>query len=230
MNIFNDKILFDISDDLTINVVTSTIFGKAIVIDNFYKNPYEVREFALSSNAQLTDFFPKSNGNGNKYIDARIQHVNTTANLRPSPNCLFICNTIKQHFFVDIDPIEMSKVIAFNYFKSLSQIDPKYQLHPHKDNYDFASVVYLDKTNSGGTNMYFGECIPDCLPPSDDWEGLFPIDRYYREWCLLDSVFNRCVIYQGTYTHGQYIKDYDLVSKEPRLTQVFFGKKYNESL
>lgn len=223
INLFDAKMLFEINRNAKVEVIADKIFGKAVIIDDFYENPEDVRDFALSSKAQLTTFFPQ-NGNGRAYIDARVEMYNAQT-FSPTPNCDLVGSIFENEFKIGTDRLAMSNRVAFNLFQSRDDIDPKYQLYPHTDESVAASVIYLDHTNSGGTCIYKGSPLSAGIYGDlvDDYNGLVDIDKYYPERVVIPSKFNRCVVYQGIFTHGQYVSDYSLVKDKIRVTQVMFS-------
>lgn len=183
----------------------------SIIIDDFYSNPYEVREFALQQ-----DFFVEGN-----YPGYRTKPF-------PSINAKKMIGDVLRPFAGEITKWENEYTGSFQYTTAADRS------WIHSDSYnEWAAVLYLtpDAPISAGTGIFkhkstgmtkwshkFKELEPPIYNPANE-EG---ID--YTKWEMIDrfgNLFNRLIIYRGTNFHvslDYFGKDIN----DGRLFQVFF--------
>jgi hypothetical protein len=200
------------------------------VIDDFYTDPYAVREFALSQK-----FYPNTDG---RWPGARSKPIDK------------LDDSLYHHFCHKILSIfyDMNDISAYNIESSFQKIKP---LHSdkfdkinrgfiHQDSTFFGGVVYLDVDNEErtGTSIYTTKSkwwYPSKLHNYTDnlkvksYTGDKLTDRDISDWdksrdsyfesIKVENVFNRCLLFDGNNHHGVPFFGYS-----ERLTQVFFVK------
>lgn len=203
------------------------------VIDDFYTNPHDVREFALSQK-----FYPNIDG---RWPGARSEPIE---NINDSLYSHF-CQKILSIFY------NIGDISSFNIETSFQKIKPfhsdKFNKNNrgfiHQDSTLFGGVVYLDVDveERTGTSIY---------TPKDKWWhpsnfynyiDSLKIKRYsggkltdenisdwdksrdeYIESIRVENIFNRCILFDGNSHHGV-----PFFGSKERLTQVFFVKNIN---
>jgi hypothetical protein len=198
------------------------------VIDDFYHNPHDVREFALSQK-----FYPNEDG---RWPGARTELIlNINKNLFHH-----FCDKILGIFY-HID--DVSNYTINTYFQKVKPFHPEKTNKNnrgfiHQDGTLFGGVVYLDLSaeERTGTSIYTsknkwwyqnkldnsanelkfkkygGESLTD--------EDMSIWDRsrdQYVESVRIENIFNRCILFDGNDHHGV-----PYFGTEERLTQVFF--------
>ena len=186
-----------------------------IIVDNFYSNPIEVRDFALSQ-----DFDVKGNYPGHR----------TKSFLSPS-----LKEYIELHMSAVHGKINWPKEGEEEYCGSFQFTTAEDRTWIHSDNNTkWAGVLYLtpDAPLSGGTALYrhieTGHSATPLLPNNETNHELLDIIHDdgidYTKWEMTDrvaNVFNRLVIYRGDYFHASldyFGKDIN----DGRLFQTFF--------
>lgn len=184
----------------------------SIIIDNFYSNPDEVREFALAQDYSVTGNFPGA---------------------RTEP---FLNDSVKEYIEKHIVPLH-GKITWLNteYTGAFQYTTARNRSWIHADeNNKWAGVLYLTPNAplTGGTGLFRHKAtglseIPRNLDGSINQEL---IDKIYDDsqdmtkWEMTDfvgNVYNRLVIYKGDFFHSSL--DYfgkDLY--DGRLFQTFF--------
>ena len=184
----------------------------AIIIDDFYNNPYDVREFALKQEFSVVGNYPgfRTVSHTNPSIYSTIQEA--------------VKNAGGQITSFSTDSHNGSYQYALSTDKSWI----------HADEQTWAGICFLtpDAPLSGGTGLYRHkatglECRPRRSDGSIDEELLSTIYRDSQDmdkWELTDRLankFNRLILYRGDYFHMSL--DYfgtDL--SNGRLFQTFF--------
>ena len=173
-----------------------------IVVDNFYSNPMEVREFALKQNFSETGTFP----------GYRTDQSYATDELRD------LMQSYIEPFGMEID---LWKNIAGDYNGRFQYTTAEDRSWIHKDSYtNIAGVLYMtpDAPFSAGTG-FFRAKDPS---PSNGYD--------MTRWDLVNqigNVFNRLVLFDSNQWHTSM--DYFGDCKENgRLFQVFFFKTKKE--
>jgi len=188
----------------------------SLVIDDFYTNPYEVREFALEQDFNVEGNFPgyRTLPFANNSIKETIGDV-----LRP--------------FAGEITWWEGEYTGSFQYTTS------EHRSWIHSDSYtDWAGVLYLtpDAPVTAGTGIFrhkkTGLMTWDFESHrNDEYDPESPMEttRDYTKWDMVDrfgNVFNRLILYRGNNFHvslDYFGKDIN----DGRLFQVFFFNTEN---
>ena len=199
------------------------------VIDDFYHNPHDVREFALSQK-----FYPNEDG---RWPGARTKPIDA------------INQNLFHHFcdkiigiFYDINHI--SNYTIDTYFQKIKPFHPEKTNKNnrgfiHQDGTLFGGVVYLDlfSEERTGTSIYTsknkwwwyqneldnnanklkfkkygGQSLTD-----EDMSMWDQSRDQYIESVRVENIFNRCILFDGNEHHGV-----PYFGTEERLTQVFF--------
>lgn len=198
------------------------------VIDDFYTNPYDVRELALSQK-----FYPNEDG---RWPGARTQPIQNF------DEHLFnhFCEKIVSIFY-NLDQIKDYRISS-----QFQKIKPFHAEKTHKTNRGFihrdgvlfGGVIYLDpnteertgtsiytyrkKWHSENSTDYNGNQVKlkkyrgTDLTDTDisDWDK--SRDQYF-ESIRVENIFNRCILFDGNNDHGV-----PYFGTKERLTQVFF--------
>lgn len=198
------------------------------VIDDFYTNPYDVREFALSQK-----FYPNEDG---KWPGAR------TSPIHEINKELFrhFCDKILSLFY---NMYEVTNFKIDTYFQKIKPFHPeKFNKRNrgfiHQDHTLFGGVIYLDPDpeERTGTSIYtfknkwYCKNNPDTIANNikfktyggeklttedmDNWDK--SRDQYF-ESVRVENVYNRCILFDGNEHHGV-----PYFGTKERLTQVFF--------
>jgi len=187
------------------------IWRKIFVIDNFYKNPDEIRNFALS-------FQPKSDKKycGNLIGKRVVEDVEKFSTLKDTFKTL--CQ-YKDWYNLTYDDREFDEKWDNSKFmvnittgndinKRFDEKMHTYTFHIDGVNSKWAALVYLNKDDEcqGGTNFY-------------SWKGE-PSSRPRLEHTV-EMKYNRMVLYEANQMHGA-IMERGMFSDYPRICQVFF--------
>jgi hypothetical protein len=198
------------------------------VIDDFYHNPHDVREFALSQ-----EFYPNEDGRWPGSRTELISNINRD---------LFhhFCDKILSIFY---NIHEISDYVISTSFQKIKPFHPEKTNKNnrgfiHRDGVLFGGVVYLDLITEErtGTSIYTpknkwyyhnelhidannlkfkkyqGESLTDKNMSTWDQSR----DQYY-ESVRIENIFNRCILFDGNNHHGV-----PYFGTKERLTQVFF--------
>lgn len=195
------------------------------IIDNFYDNPEEIRDFALKHN-----FFPTEEG---FYPGRRTEKLNITNRKMFD----FFCIRLFSLFYnIELEPeIEWEVSSVFD----LPSRDLK-KGWIHTDNlHQFAGVVYLSPNEdlNAGTNIYekindynIDTYVSEKEKYYNDRKGLDIFsniqDKHnsnFKETLSVKNVYNRLVMYDSQYFHAHG----DLSNINERLTQIFHVKILN---
>lgn len=176
-----------------------------IIIDNFYNNVDEVRNFALAQSFDITGNFPGSRTR--TFINQGIKDS--------------ISNIIKPHAGEVTNWFERDGLTGS--FQLATAIDRTWI---HSDHYnEWAGVCYLtpDAPLSSGTGLFkHKETSKRYILPGEDNSKFQYYD--YTKWEMVDkigNIYNRLILYRGKFFHASldYFGD-DL--QNGRLFQVFF--------
>lgn len=198
------------------------------VIDDFYDNPYDVREFALSQK-----FYPNDD---NRWPGSR------TKGIHEIDDYLFhhFCEKVLSIFY------SLENIKHYKIYTAFQKIKP---FHPQKDNPNnrgfihrdgslFGGVIYLNLNSEErtGTSIYTFKNKWYCDNYLDNYANNIKFKKYggenltdddilkwdnsrdqYIETVRVENVFNRCILFDGNNFHGV-----PYFGIEERLTQVFF--------
>ena len=210
---FTQEYLFEINDNLQ-PILQKTKSYEYITIDNFYKRPENIYNFLKQTWVQN---WKKGHNSANfvEYYDCRL-----LVPLQEDKTILFFQKLLNI-------PNQYCDVISTNIFKWINPPSQDYQFSPHQD-LGLNIIVYLDKINSGGTALY--NKMPN-LHVNEDIDIRFNIKENNLNYELIQSVFNRCVIFNGQIPHGGYISNHNAYIEENwRYNAVYFFKdtRYKE--
>ena len=194
------------------------IFRKVFTIDEFYKNPDEIRDYALS--CELKSDKKYCGGLvGKRVVEERPDMIE---NLKPVFSQL--CQH-KEWTNLEYDDSEFQKtwddmkfMVNHTAHEDIMErfTDTVYCYTHHKDNIGskWAALIYLNKEEEcdGGTNFFKWK--------EDDPYG----DNYDINKDIMftsEMKYNRMVLYEARHTHGA-ILDRKMYKQHPRLAQVFF--------
>lgn len=195
-----------------------------LCVDDFYKNPDEVRELALSQ-----EYMPD--------LDGRWPGKRTTT-LHTINEDLFhgFCRKLFDILFdTDKDPLTWTVFSTFHLVDNLSN-DPLSPLNlgwPHKDECIIGGLIYLTPgmDEGSGTSIYQMLEEPDVslsYKRSDYYKGnadesfgdtITEYRSHFKETIRFSNVYNRMICFDANTVHGP-TSFYS--SNGPRLTQVFF--------
>lgn len=176
------------------------------IVDNFYKNPDSVREFALSLDFTVSGNYP---------------------GLRTEP-CSNDGNYIEE-MKTSFENILNKKITYFpleEYNTSFQYTTWKDTTWVHHDMMSHAAVIYLHPNPllDSGTSMYrhkgtgimrHEEGLPDFNKEStslEDWETVTEVK----------NIYNRAVVYDSQYYHRSTIPGFGIDKENGRLFQTFF--------
>ena len=177
-----------------------------IVVDNFYRNPMEVREFALKQNFSTTGNFP----------GYRTEQPYATDELRD------LMQSYLKPFGMEIDTWNNKPGDYHNGMFQYTTAEDRSWIHVDSKNTNMAGVIYMtpDAPVSSGTGFYRAK------DPEDEkkFYGVIGHGMDITKWDLVDqigNVFNRLVLFNSHQYHTSM--DYFGYCKENgRLSQVFF--------
>jgi|TARA_B100000470_G_C19666002_1_gene335366 hypothetical protein len=238
--------MFELDHDNHDKQITEDIKGRtAIIIDNFYKNPDEVRELALSleddDSSDLVNGFPGVRG---FYETSEVKE-------KLYDLYFFLCNKHFPRFDEKEFKKNWSKAgFLVNVLNEETLMANPIGIIPHQDwwmsepeesSFQFGSVIYLNTPDecAGGTNLYShnGEMsIPYDFEP--EWAGELEriehdIDKvkYVKEKvgggepykCEFEAEmkYNRMVLYQADVLHAQNV-DLGMFHNYNRINQPLF--------
>lgn len=188
----------------------------SLIIDDFYSNPYEVREFALQQEFKVRGNFPGERTES------------------------FLNDNIKETIQFILEPIA-GQVTSWGgpYTGSFQYTTAKDRSWIHSDSYtDWAGVCYLtpDAPLSSGTGLFMhketglrGWRHYEGEQDNPIYEIVSSESQDYTKWDMVDrvgNVFNRLILYRSENFHVSL--DYFGKDKEDgRLFQVFFFNTEN---
>lgn len=189
-----------------------------IIIDDFFNNPIELREDALSKKFDYLGNYP-----GMRTIGV---NENQSLNLK---------NKFQE--ILNLEIIDWS-----TYAPGKQNMNTCYQLcleyddsWVHHDGTDWAAIVYLtpDPVLDSGTGFFLHAStkISKWDKNNDDSDmNKNPILRKQEDWIChteIKNVFNRCVLYKGSLYHRNMKPGFGRNYLQGRLTQVFFFNSVN---
>lgn len=188
-----------------------------LIVDNFYNNPMETREFVLSQEFKVRGNYP-----GQRTISYANEHLKQNIQKYIEP----FAGKITQFPIPSPDGSDADKIYngAFQYTTSRDRS------WVHTDHFnDWAAVLFLtpDAPVSGGTAFFKFEDGSTCEDDIRHIQGSKPTDKFSQDmtkWTKIDevgNVFNRMVIFNSKRFHMSM--DYFGSDKyDGRLFQVFF--------
>ena len=229
-NIINEDEIFEINDNY--HVTVEEFEGvKVVVVDDFYKNPHDVRQLALDIPASY-----------NRRIRGNNPALRVNAFYELSSMAWIYDQLSRQYFpeitqFYDAEYFQRSFMNA-TFMVNVMQTKDLPPVCPHMDNtsgVNLASTIYLNTANecNGGTSFYsFGGKTyyeDPSVTHTLDVGGKHPVTEYISDsvmdWKMIGMVpmiFNRMVLYNQAVLHSAYVKPHMFVGDMYRLNQQFF--------
>ena len=229
-NIINEDEIFEINDNYQVTV--EEFEGvKVVVVDDFYKNPHDVRQLALDIPASY-----------NRRIRGNNPALRINAFYELSSMAWIYDQLSRQYFpeitqFYDAEYFQRSFMNA-TFMVNVMQTKNLPPVCPHMDNtsgVNLASTIYLNTANecNGGTSFYKfgGKTYYDdpSVTHTLDVGGKHPVTEYISDsvmdWKMIGMVpmiFNRMVLYNQAVLHSAYVKPHMFVGDMYRLNQQFF--------
>jgi len=163
-----------------------------IIVDDFYTNPYEVREYALGLNFETFGNYP---------------------GVRSCPESDTQSNYLKEYFEKNIVHSEIYH--WHNDYNTCYQYTTENaKTWVHQDETDWAGVLYLtpDAPVKSGTGIY--KAIVD--NPDEN------ILNNWEQVDFIGNIFNRLVVYRGSLFHRSVLPGFGKDKETGRLFQTFF--------
>tara|TARA_B110000977_G_C11090784_1_gene496784 strand:- start:4581 stop:5273 length:693 start_codon:yes stop_codon:yes gene_type:complete len=226
-NSLEDEIeLFSSSNNLSVKVESFGKDSKLIIVDNFYKHPYKVRELCKSIpatfNPRIVHGLPGSRVEATYYF-SHLGHL---------------YNEIINHVFPeDMENVQLDFIqqcmdhATFLVNVQNSNMPPRV---PHIDGINsgrWASGIYLNTPEecTGGTSFYTykGEKTVDMsqINIADLQAYNYYVQDDNEEFKMIylaEMKFNRMIIYRSNELHTPYIPPNTFTDEDPRLMQMFF--------
>ena len=229
-NTINEVEIFAINNDY--HVTVENFDGvKVVIVDDFYKNPHDVRQLALDI---LASYNYRIRGNN------PARRINAFYELS---GMAWIYDQLgREHFpecttYYDKEYFVRSFMNA-TFMVNVMQTDNLPPVCPHMDNssgVNLASTIYLNTANEcdGGTSFYKFGGKPyyedTSVTHTLDVEGKHPVTEYVTDsimdWKLIGIApmkFNRMVLYNQAVLHSAYVKPHMFTGDLYRLNQQFF--------
>lgn len=242
--------MFDLNNELEIKVARDILGRNAVVVDNFYKNPDEVREFALSNINSRGREAPSIPG-GRIYVDTdevkdKLKDIFHTLCFDPD---IWRRDQVYDEDFFNERWDEQG--FMCNVINDETLLNNPLGIIPHQDYYPcdddtftgiirsrYGCVIYLNTSEEchGGTNLYsFGgdisimERVTSGIPKLND---ATPTELYNHirshldnDYCRVEHsfemVYNRMVLYEADVLHGQNA-ELGYFTNFDRINQVLF--------
>tara|TARA_B110000881_G_C18482927_1_gene467524 strand:- start:148 stop:852 length:705 start_codon:yes stop_codon:yes gene_type:complete len=233
--------MFEPNPKMKINVVQINKERRVVVIDDFYKNPDEIRDLALSidhrTEADLIHNLPGARG------------VVETAEVKDSLHKVYfqLCKLYFGHFEEKrFNEHWDNQEFMVNVLNDETLLRTPAGIIPHQDHfklqdgpgYQFGAVVYLNTEEecAGGTNVYShmgnisieNDYTPQWLEDANVGDINFDyvkskVDGGRPYACEYEAkmAYNRMVLYQADTLHGQNV-DLGMFSDYNRINQVLF--------
>ena len=229
-NIIDEDEIFEINDDYHVNLENYNGV-KVVVVDDFYKNPYDVRQLALDIPASY-----------NRRIRGNNPALRVNAFYELS-SMAWIYDQLSRQYFPEITQHYDSRYFQRSFMNAtfmvnVMQTENLPPVCPHMDNtsgVNLASTIYLNTANEcdGGTSFYeFGGKTyyeDPSVAHTLDVEGKHPVTEYINDsimdWKLIGMApmkFNRMVLYNQAVLHSAYVKPHMFTGDTYRLNQQFF--------
>tara|TARA_R100000008_G_scaffold86439_2_gene79547 strand:+ start:576 stop:1178 length:603 start_codon:yes stop_codon:yes gene_type:complete len=185
---------------------------KPVIFDNFYTNPYRVRDVALS----LDYWGCRDHPTGGNWPGERSLYVNQVA---PELFNSFVKNIYRIWGWPD------SKSVLFDMnFQICKAADGDSWVHQDvmPQNYTHVALVYLNPNPYANSGTCFYNLEAD--PESQDYKNSDGDPRHYSVSLVADNVFNRCVVYSPDEFHKSDVY-FGSNRVDSRLTQVAFFRE-----
>jgi hypothetical protein len=222
-NIIDENIVFKINNNLSATIFTvGPNNSKIVIVDDFYKNPFMVRDLALTipptHNSRILGGVPGGR------IDAfyNLEHLSSVFDN-------IIRNVFlpeeKRNLNSNLAEIFKSATFCVNVIQS-TNLPPIVPHVDNRENFRFASTVYLNTENecNGGTSFYTYNGMqegPTTLRGIEDYYITDSVGLWDMIF-LAEMKFNRLVLYEQNILHTAYIKPGMFENELYRLAQMFF--------
>jgi len=199
--------------------------GELISIEDFYDDPDYIYDWVMGHPKPYWKKYDRETRNGIDYNDCRLVYRHSGQNDIYLSNLDFLLNLLKKHYWSGEYYVDV--LYEFNVFQTIKIFDNQLQHFPHVDSNlslpDSESVinvlVYLDKTEDGGTAIYEGPFVEN----QESINLMFPVHQHFEIKKIIPSQFNKCVIFPGNRMHGAFIEDYaNYAGDQWRITQIMF--------
>jgi hypothetical protein len=228
-NIIDEEEVFAINPNFSVSVQN---FGKvkAVVVDDFYLNPWLVRKLALDIPAST-----------NKRIRGGNPALRVNAFYELSQLGWVFDQLISTHFneIYYEHPLGwvQDSLTRATFMVNVMQSDNLPPICPHQDNpsnINIASTIYLNTPSecAGGTSFYTYNGKTKYDQPGNktlDIEGKRPVTQYITDSIgdfemigMVPMIFNRMVMYNQSHLHTAYVKPSMFTGNLYRLNQQFF--------
>ena len=231
-NTIDEDKVFEINPDYSVTVQK---FGpmkqSVVVVDNFYKNPYAVRQLALDIPASRNK---RIRGNNPAWrINAFYEQDSMS----------WVFDQLGRMYFPEIMQMYPPNFMEDSFKRATFMVNVMQTANlppicPHMDNtsgHILAATIYLNDENecAGGTSFYtFGGrtfYADPTVTHAYDVEGNLPVTSYINDsihdWDMIGMVpmqFNRMVLYNQAMIHSAYVKPGMFTDNVYRLNQQFF--------
>jgi len=169
-----------------------------VVYDDFYENPHDVRNYALSLDYNKTGHFPGVRS-------GRIEDLNYEMFEKMSLKFLSLV-------------VEPENGIDSTVLTQFQKINPMGRGLIHKDGMDsvIAGVIYLDPYPDLDSGTSFYRPIKEDVGEASLLQDYEEYNTQFETTTIVKNVFNRCILYDAQTWHSHSHVEYE------RLTQVFF--------
>ena len=228
--IINEEKIFAINPNYDAQLVH---YGdvKVLIVDDFYENPYDVRQLALDIPASTNR---RIRGNNPAHRINAFYELSSMS---------WIYDQLARQYFPEVMTAYPPQYMEHSFMNAtfmvnVMQTNNLPPICPHMDDtsgMNLASTIYLNTANecNGGTSFYSfgGKTYYDdpSVTHTLDVQGKIPVTRYISDsigdWKLLGIAqmkFNRMVLYNQAVLHSAYVKPQMFTNDLYRLNQQFF--------
>jgi len=222
-NIIDESKVFEINDNLSAKIFTiGPKKSKIIIIDDFYKNPYMVRDLALAipptQNPRILGGVPGGR------IDAsyNLEHF---ADIFDNLIRNVFLPEEKKHASSNLGEIFKSATFCVNVIQS-TNLPSKVPHVDNREDFRFASTIYLNTPEecNGGTSFYTFNGSQEGPALDEGLQNIYVTDSIgpWEMIFLAEMKFNRFVLYEQNILHTAYVKPGMFENDVHRLVQMFF--------
>jgi len=194
MTVYDNKTMFEYNPNATIHVVMISDLYPIVIIDDVYKHPDEVRDFALS--LPIPTHYVETNA----FVGSRLEISNFIANktFLDTISLIVMQKLDLSHLIKDVLNIEnQNSNFCMNVMHPEFKMNEHSSFLPHSDTSVMASIIYLNKNNHDtmGTGFYQHKETGICVYPNNEiqlnWvckkENISPNDyklkvKRYEDW------------------------------------------------
>lgn len=233
MKFVDTRNLFDLNENMEIEVLKDLVIGTYVHVHNIFKYPEKVREYILSCPAPI--WKPTSTTrNFIDYVDCRHQQIIAGGAMLDAQNLAI--QLILDVYGVEIGNVSSDTMLVTNVFKDLVPKPDNFvgRGRPHRDNAPpvkgFALLTplnYMPEEGVSSTDYY--------TPKNEgiDEEGLYETgENYYTDrmseyWEVIGSLpheFNRALLFPTEHYHGAVHTGF---LETPRINSIIFLEYIN---